>query len=240
MRNLPRRADGSIRALASLWVPGKVVGQFTFNGRRSDDPNDVFPHERRRELRGLRVLSAWLNHDDARSINSIDTYVEEDGRRYIRHYLQDFRIESGQRQHVGTAAAWRLSYLIDPGKIGKGLIGFGVYRRDWMSIKWPDDPSIGNIEADVFESSHMEDQVPEPCVQADGRGGRFLGGKHHVEVHRRHDSGGVVEEARLTNPEATRSSLTSSSSGATRPCAGASPERTPWIDSRFGTAGRPS
>ena len=87
------------RAEASGWFDtrtrqplgaGKVVGQFTFNGRRSDDPNDVFPHERRRELRGLRLFAAWLNHDDARAINSIDTYVEENGRRYIRHYLQDF------------------------------------------------------------------------------------------------------------------------------------------------------
>ena len=30
-----------------------------------------------------------------------------------------------------------MSILIEPGKIGKGLIGLGFYRRDWMSIKWP-------------------------------------------------------------------------------------------------------
>ena len=86
---MPRRTDGSIRALASLWVPGRVVGQFTFNGRRQDDANDVFPHERR-ESCADSAFAAWLNHDDARAINSIDTYVEENGRRYIRHYLQDF------------------------------------------------------------------------------------------------------------------------------------------------------
>ncbi|HTH24359.1 MAG TPA: hypothetical protein VL919_04580, partial [Vicinamibacterales bacterium] len=72
----PRQADGTIRALASRWVPGKVVGSFRFTGTRPDDPNDIYPHELRRELRGLRVFSAWLNHDDARSINSIDSYVE--------------------------------------------------------------------------------------------------------------------------------------------------------------------
>ena len=52
--------------------------------------DDIYPHERRRELRGMRVFAAWLNHDDARSINSIDSYVEHNGRHYIRHYLQDF------------------------------------------------------------------------------------------------------------------------------------------------------
>jgi hypothetical protein len=75
LASTPRTASGAIRALASRYVPGSVVGQFRYSGTRSDDPNDLYPHERRRELRGLRVFAAWLNHDDARSLNSIDTYV---------------------------------------------------------------------------------------------------------------------------------------------------------------------
>jgi hypothetical protein len=165
LRNLPRRADGSIRALASLWVPGKVVGQFMFTGRRSDDPNDVFPHERRRELRGLRVFSAWLNHDDARAINSIDTYVEEEGRRYIRHYLQDFGSNLGSGSTSAQQPRGGYEYLIEPGKIGKGLIGLGFYQRDWMPIKWVDDPTIGNIEADVFDPATWKTEYPNPAFK---------------------------------------------------------------------------
>src|SRR6185503_17175376 len=60
LKNAPRMANGSIRAIASLYVPGKVVGQYRYTGTRSDDPNDIYPHERRRELRGLRVFAAWL------------------------------------------------------------------------------------------------------------------------------------------------------------------------------------
>ena len=108
LKHQPRQADGTIRVLASRWVPGKVVGSFRFTGTRPDDPNDIYPHERRRELRGLRVFAAWLNHDDARSINSIDSYVEDDGRRYIRHYLQDFGSTLGSGIDVGAAAARRL------------------------------------------------------------------------------------------------------------------------------------
>ena len=203
LRNIPKRADGSIRALASLWVPGKVVGQFTFNGRRSDDPNDVFPHERRRELRGLRVFAAWLNHDDARAINSIDTYVEEDGRRYIRHYLQDFGSNLGSGSTSAQQPRGGYEYLIEPGKIGKGLIGFGVYRRDWMSIKWPHDASIGNIEADVFDPATWKTEYPNPAFRqmdaADAFWAASIMSRFTDAMIR-----AVVEEARLTNPEATR------------------------------------
>jgi hypothetical protein len=165
LRNIPKRADGSIRALASLWVPGKVVGQFMLNGRRSDDPNDVFPHERRRELRGLRVFAAWLNHDDARAINSIDTYVEEDGRRYIRHYLQDFGSNLGSGSTSAQQPRGGYEYLLEGDKIAKGLIGVGLYRRDWMSIKWHDDPTIGNIEADVFDPATWKTEYPNPAFK---------------------------------------------------------------------------
>jgi len=203
LRHVPKRSDGSIRALASLWVPGKVVGQFTFNGRRSDDPNDVFPHERRRELRGLRLFAAWLNHDDARAINSIDTYVEENGRRYIRHYLQDFGSNLGSGSTSAQQPRGGYEYLVEPGKIGKGLIGFGLYRRDWMSIEWPDDPSIGNIEADVFDPATWKTEYPNPAFKqmdaADAFWAASIMSRFSDAMIR-----AVVEEARLTNPEATR------------------------------------
>jgi hypothetical protein len=56
---------------------------------RDDDPNDLIPHEHRRDLRGLRLISAWLNDNDIREGNTLDMYVEEDGRRFLKHYLID-------------------------------------------------------------------------------------------------------------------------------------------------------
>src|SRR4029434_5214117 len=55
LKNTPRTKDGSIRALASRYVPGKVVGQYRYTGTRPDDPNDIYPHARRRALRGVQV-----------------------------------------------------------------------------------------------------------------------------------------------------------------------------------------
>jgi len=46
-----RRSDGTYRVIASRELPGKIKGGFTFYGMRKDDPNDLIPHEHRRDLR---------------------------------------------------------------------------------------------------------------------------------------------------------------------------------------------
>src|SRR5262249_23874753 len=90
LKRVPRRRDGTYRALGSKLLPGDPIGPFQHFGTRPDDPNDIFSHENRRELRGLRVFAAWLNHDDSRAINTLDMLVKEGGRHYVKHYLIDF------------------------------------------------------------------------------------------------------------------------------------------------------
>jgi hypothetical protein len=201
LRGVPRNADGSIRALASRWVPGRVVGQFMYTGRRTDDPNDLFPHERRRELRGMRVFSAWLNHDDARSINSIDTYVDDGGRRYIRHYMQDFGSVLGSGSTSAQQPRGGYEYLLEPDKIGKGLVSFGFYQRDWAGVKWPKNRSIGNIEADVFDPATWKTEYPNPAFNqldaADAFWASSIVARFSDAMIR-----SVVDEGRLTNKAA--------------------------------------
>ena len=96
-----RNADGSYRVLASKALTGKPVGPFRYYGTRPDDPNDIFPHEHRRELRGLGVFAAWLNHDDSRSINTLDTLVRDGGALRRAPSPDRLRIDARQRQHAG-------------------------------------------------------------------------------------------------------------------------------------------
>jgi hypothetical protein len=77
LANASRRGD-RIRFAASRWLPGRTLGPFTYAGTRADDPGDVIPHEDRRDLRGARVVAAWLNHFDSREQNSMTTWLADD------------------------------------------------------------------------------------------------------------------------------------------------------------------
>jgi len=201
LRHQPRQADGTIRVLASRWVPGKVVGSFRFTGTRPDDPNDIHPHDQRRELRGLRVFAAWRNHDDARSLNSIDSYVEEDGRRYIRHYLQDFGSTLGSGSTSAQQPRGGYEYLIEKDKIGKGLVTFGLWQRDWMKAKYSELPSLGNIESRVFDPAGWRTEYPHPAFDAmdaeDGFWAARIAARFSDDMIR-----AIVAAAKLSNPEA--------------------------------------
>ena len=109
----PRDKDGMYRGLASLTIAGDIIGPFRYYGTRSDDPNDIVDHEDRRDLRGLYVFAAWLNHTDSKSINSLDSVVEEDGRRFIKHFLIDFGAILGQRQLRSQEPARGNVFLFD-------------------------------------------------------------------------------------------------------------------------------
>jgi hypothetical protein len=110
----PRRSDGTIRALASRFLDGIPIGPFSYSGVRHDDPNDVIPHEHRRELRGLYSIAAWLNHTDVKGGNSLDMFVPAaqqpaGGTRigYVKHLRQtlpdrlrvDARVGGGRSPH---------------------------------------------------------------------------------------------------------------------------------------------
>ena len=114
-----REPDGSYRVVASKALPGKPIGRVRFFGTRPDDPNDIVPHEDRRELRGYGVFAAWLNHVDAKAINSLDTLVTENGRSFVRHHLIDFGSSLGSGG-VGPADYWAgEEYLVEPREVAK-------------------------------------------------------------------------------------------------------------------------
>ncbi len=142
--------DGKIRAIASKYISGRPIGPFYFKGTRADDPNDFIPHEHRRELRGLRVIFAWLGHYDTNSSNFLDGYVEESGVNYVRHYLIDFGAAMGSHP-AGAKPADRGSepYMDPVHLLNKSLeLGMVCRPRDYQSPVL--SPLIGRFTSDNF------------------------------------------------------------------------------------------
>ena len=170
--------DGRIRALASKYIPGKPMGPYAYQGVRKDDPNDFVPHQHRRELRGLHVVAAWLNHTDTKSGNSFDSYVNENGKSYIRHYLIDFGSTLGSAAHGPMEPMAGHENLIDPHEIFFNILTLGFYVRPFEKLKNIKYPSIGLYESSLFHPGGFKHNVPNPafenCTNRDGFWGAKL------------------------------------------------------------------
>jgi hypothetical protein len=172
LENAARRPGGQIRAVASFLMPGELLGPFRFIGTRGDDPNDIFSHQHRRELRGYRVFCAWLNHDDSRSINTMDTFIGEGDRGYVKHFLIDFGsiLGSGSDQKRRVSAQNPRAgneYFIEFEPALKTAYTFGIWERPWMKVKYPYPKyaEIGRIEAEFFEPDKWKSEYPNPAFE---------------------------------------------------------------------------
>lgn len=146
------RPDGKIRAIASRLLPGKPVGPFSYKGRRKDDPNDLIPHEHRRELRGLKVFAQLVNHFDTKDHNTLDVLVEEDGRRFVRHYLIDFGSTLGSDGDEPKSTYKGYAYVLDLEQAMASLFTLGLRRWSWEDADPEGIPrAIGYFEADLFD-----------------------------------------------------------------------------------------
>jgi hypothetical protein len=157
-----RRPNGRYRAIVSRFAPGAPLGSFRYHGTRPDDPNDIFPHEHRRELRANRVFAAWLNHDDSRGINSLSMLEQgADGKKYARHYMFDFGSIMGSGTDKPQTPRAGNEYIVDWHAGFKTLATLGLWIRPWLTIDYPNAPrSVGNFEAERFAPLDWKPEYP--------------------------------------------------------------------------------
>lgn len=143
--------QGKWRAIVSRLLPGKPLGPFDYHGRRHDDPNDRVNHEDRRELRGLRVFAAWIGHFDTKQHNSLDMYVEENGRHFVRHHLIDFASTLGTGA-IDAAPRPNYEYTVDFRGIASRLGSAGLHEDAWRRVSRPAGlPEVGYLDSRVFD-----------------------------------------------------------------------------------------
>ena len=155
LRRVPHNPKGRFRTVASPSLPGKPLGPFSYEGVRHDDPNDVIPHEDRRELRGSKLIAAWLNHFDTRQRNTATTFMQKKGsdKGYVQHFLRDFDDSLGARW-VNDQVSRRFgrSFYFDFEHVFADMFGLGLIHRPWEDVESDDDAPIFNY----FGVTHFE------------------------------------------------------------------------------------
>jgi hypothetical protein len=147
--------------VASQWLPGQTLGPFRYEGTRDDDPNDVVPHEDRRDLRGARVISAWLNHFDSREQNTMSTWLavnkddKESSPGHVRHYYIDLGDCFGSEWDWDDISR-RLGHAnyLDLGYVAEDFLTLGIIERPW-------DRARRSKEGDIFGYFSARDFKPD-------------------------------------------------------------------------------
>jgi hypothetical protein len=146
-----------VRLSASRWLTGRAIGPFKYEGTKDDDPSDIIPHEHRRDLRGARVIAAWLNHFDSREQNSMNVWLSNDPKDsdsspgLVRHYYLDLGDCFGS-QWDWDEMSRRLgyAYYFDFGYFFADWLTFGFIWRPWDRARRTDEGWIfGYFSADL-------------------------------------------------------------------------------------------
>jgi hypothetical protein len=152
LRKSARHPVKGYRAVALRIPPDyKVLGPYRFLDRRSDDPNDVVPHQHRRDLRGLYVVSAWVSNNWIGSLQTSDILVREGNKRFIRHYFIDFFnfLGAGVRQEKQTREG--NEPFIDVEDAAWNFLSLGLRSPEWQRARYPGIPAVGRFESEVFD-----------------------------------------------------------------------------------------
>ena len=158
--------DGRYRASVSRFIDGRPISPWRYQGTRPDDPNDVVPHEHRRETRGMFVLAAWTDHIDSRQENTLAAWMTEDDQPdgYVRHYMIDFG------DCFGIVHEWE--YLVR--RFGhSGYLDFEHIVTDWLTLDmfsrpWfeaqegPAGRTLGYYDVFRFEPDAWRPGYPNP------------------------------------------------------------------------------
>jgi hypothetical protein len=195
-----RDKDGSIRAVASYRIPAEPVGGFKYYKRRPDDPNEIAPHEHMRVLRGLYVFAAWLNHTDAKSLNTFDGIVEEGGRKFVRHYLVDFGSALGSDALFAKDPRLGHEYMLDPKPGLRELFSLGFHVPRYARVNYSDDPAVGRFSSHAFDPNRWKPNYPNAAFESRLPGDEYWGAKK-VLAFTDEEIGAMVKTGQYSNPK---------------------------------------
>ncbi len=195
--------DGQIRGLASVFIDGKSLGGSPRLGVREDDPNDLIPHQLRRDQRGQAALFTWLSHTDTKEDNTYDAFQKDPKNpdiEYVVHYLLDFGNALGTQSKVRLRPQPDYQYDVDLKEWALSLITLGLHRQPWEGRVDPELPGVGMFSAEHFDPGRWKANTfaQLPLLYAD-RLDQFWGAKIAIKFTREQLTA-AVDAGRYTDP----------------------------------------
>lgn len=164
--NAARLPNGRIRVSAERIPEQADRGRFEYHGTRPDDPNDIHPHEHRRELRGSRVFAAWLNHDDSRALNTQVLRHREKGTTFLKYYMADFGSLFGSATRFPDVAQSGHEYALSAKPALLTFFSLGLYARPWLRQPAPSPiPAVGRFTAEGFDPARWVAEYPKAAFE---------------------------------------------------------------------------
>jgi hypothetical protein len=172
LERVTRRGE-YLRFQASAWLEGRLIGPFRYEKTRDDDPNDIIPHQNRRELRGGRVLAAWLDHFDAREQNSMDVWradrrdQPDSSPGHVVHYYLD------TSDCLGSEWDWEqisrrlgYSYVVDWNDVARDFVTLGIPLRPWDRVqRVPGQEMFGFFDVTNFVPEEWKNEYANPAFE---------------------------------------------------------------------------
>ncbi|NOZ20369.1 MAG: hypothetical protein GXP25_04690 [Planctomycetes bacterium] len=132
------------RCAAIKFVPGEILGPWPFKDNR-----DL------REMRALKLASAWINNTDIKELNSLMTW--QDGK--LKVYLIDFGNSLGSHS-IGPkmpGAGWE--YRFDVDEMFRQVLTLGLCGKPFCKDKKPFSKAVGLFDAD-FDPQKWKPNYP--------------------------------------------------------------------------------
>lgn len=204
LKRAPQREDGLYRASTSVLLDGKPLGPWFFEGTRDGDPNDIIDHADRRDVRGMKMLCAWINHQDAREQNTLSMWMKVDKKRgFVRHAVIDWGDSLGQLWDTDAMSRRNgYAYAIDWSQMAVDFLTFGFKQRPWDKVEYgPAGEVWGFTDVKHFKPDSWRVGYPAPpfhrATERDNAWtARLLAriGPEHVDA--------MVDVVKLANPVA--------------------------------------
>jgi hypothetical protein len=159
--------DSAYSGIASLFLPGHVLGAPSMRRARPGDSNDWYQHKNRRELRGLYVICSWIGDWDMKDQQFLDTFVaRSDSLGHVDHYLLDVGSSFGAQADSPKALWEGYENTVDFGWISRRIITLGFTVEPWRRAhQYTGIPSVGNFESEVFHPAHFATEQPQAAFR---------------------------------------------------------------------------